>query len=176
MIEPLKRVDGSRNHDGVESKQQSSQRCNDRAFQKRGIEFHGTCPGLVRQKIQQSSGIVQKQTATELLVDSIRRVHAGELWMDSRTTKAMIQRFVEPADMPGPSVPAAPRDQNRSPLSRREREIVNLTAQGFKNGDMAAKLALSEQTVKNHLHNIFDKLGVTDRLELVLLAVANGLV
>ena len=123
-----------------------------------------------------SSGIVQKQTATELLVDSIRRVHAGELWMDSRTTTAMIQRFVEPADTPGPPVPAAPREQNRSPLSRREREIVNLTAQGFKNGDMAAKLSLSEQTIKNHLHNIFDKLGVTDRLELVLLAVANGLV
>ena len=61
-------------------------------------------------------------------------------------------------------------------MSPREREIVNLTAQGFKNGDMAAKLSLSEQTVKNHLHNIFDKLGVSDRLELVLHAVAHRLV
>ena len=122
-----------------------------------------------------SSGIVQKQTATELLVDSIRRVHAGELWMDSRTKTAVIQRFVSPGDLPSPAIPAAPGDQNRSPLSPREREIVKLTAQGFKNSDMAAKLSLSEQTVKNHLHNIFEKLGVSDRLELALLAVEHGL-
>jgi DNA-binding NarL/FixJ family response regulator len=123
-----------------------------------------------------SCGIVQKQTATELLVDSIRRVHAGELWMDSRTTTAVIQRFVSPGDLPGPASSAAHRDQSRSPLSPREREIVHLTAQGFKNGDIAAKLSLSEQTVKNHMHNIFHKLGVSDRLELVLHAVEHRLV
>jgi DNA-binding NarL/FixJ family response regulator len=123
-----------------------------------------------------SCGIVQKQTATELLVDSIRRVHAGELWMDSRTTAAVIQRFVSPGDLPSPASSAAQPDQNRSLLSPREREIVNLTAQGFKNSDMAAKLSLSEQTVKNHLHNIFDKLGVSDRLELALHAVEHRLV
>jgi two-component system nitrate/nitrite response regulator NarL len=123
-----------------------------------------------------SCGIVQKQTATELLVDSIRRVHAGELWMDSRTTTAVVQRFVSPGDLPSPAIPATPEDQNRSPLSPREREIVKLTAQGFKNSDMAAKLSLSEQTVKNHLHNIFEKLGISDRLELALHAVERGLV
>jgi len=123
-----------------------------------------------------SCGIVQKQTATELLVDSIRRVHAGELWMDSRTTAVVIQRFVSPGELPSPASPAAHRDQDRSLLSPREREIVNLTAQGFKNSDMAAKLSLSEQTIKNHLHNIFEKLGVSDRLELALLAVEHRLV
>ena len=123
-----------------------------------------------------SCGIVQKQTATDLLVDSIRRVHAGELWMDSRTTAAVIQRFVSPGDLPSPASSTAHRDQNPSPLSPREREIVNLTAQGFKNSDMAAKLSLSEQTVKNHLHNIFEKLGVSDRLELALHAVEHRLV
>jgi DNA-binding NarL/FixJ family response regulator len=60
-------------------------------------------------------------------------------------------------------------------LSPREREIVALVSQGFKNTDIAAKLQISEQTVKNHLHNIFDKLGVTDRLELALYAVQNRL-
>lgn len=123
-----------------------------------------------------SCGIVQKQTATELLVDSIRRVHAGECWMDSRTTAAVIQRFVSPGDSGGPASSAAHRDQSRSLLSPREREIVHLTAQGLKNSDMAAKLSLSEQTVKNHLHSIFDKLGVSDRLELVLHAVEHRLV
>jgi two-component system nitrate/nitrite response regulator NarL len=123
-----------------------------------------------------SCGIVQKQTATELLVDSIRGVHAGEVWMDSRTTEAVIQRFVTPCDLPPPARSAEYRYRNRSLLSPREREIVNLTAQGFKNSDMAARLSLSEQTVKNHLHNIFEKLHVSDRLELALHAIECGLV
>ncbi|MBS1858794.1 MAG: response regulator transcription factor [Acidobacteria bacterium] len=125
-----------------------------------------------------SAGIVQKQTATTLLIDSIRRVRAGEMWMDSRTTASVIQGFLSPAD-PGPAATSAPTKaqvRSRQPLSPREREIVHLTAQGFKNSDIASALTLSEQTVKNHLHNIFDKLGVTDRLELVLYAVANRLV
>ena len=68
-----------------------------------------------------------------------------------------------------------PRDRERSPLSQREREIVALVAQGFKNKEMAEKMFISEQTVKNHLHNIFDKLGVSDRLELALYAIHKGL-
>jgi DNA-binding NarL/FixJ family response regulator len=51
-------------------------------------------------------------------------------------------------------------------------EVVHMTTQGFKNSDIAAKLSLSEQTVKNHMHNIFERLEVTDRLELALFYVA----
>jgi DNA-binding NarL/FixJ family response regulator len=65
--------------------------------------------------------------------------------------------------------------RERSPLSTREREIVALVAQGYKNKEMAEKMFISEQTVKNHLHNIFDKLGVSDRLELALYAIHKGL-
>ena len=61
------------------------------------------------------------------------------------------------------------------PLSQREREIVSLVAQGYKNKEMAEKMFISEQTVKNHLHNIFDQLGVSDRLELALYAIHNNL-
>jgi DNA-binding NarL/FixJ family response regulator len=123
-----------------------------------------------------TSGIVLKQTATELLIKSIRRVHAGEIWLDSHTTAAVIRQFVSPDEPPAPPPPlAAPRDRERSPLSQREREIVALVAQGFKNKEMAEKMFISEQTVKNHLHNIFDKLGVSDRLELALYAIHNNL-
>ena len=76
---------------------------------------------------------------------------------------------------PPPPATPAPRDRERSPLSQREREIVALVAQGFKNKEMAEKMFISEQTVKNHLHNIFDKLGVSDRLELALYAIHNNL-
>ena len=114
-------------------------------------------------------GIVLKQTATELLIKSIRKVHAGEIWLDSHTTAAVMRQFSSPMD----SAPlgGSGRDRDRSPLSQREREIVVLVAQGFKNKEMAEKMFISEQTVKNHLHNIFDKLGVSDRLELALYAI-----
>jgi DNA-binding NarL/FixJ family response regulator len=128
-----------------------------------------------------TSGIVLKQTATELLIKSIRKVHAGEIWLDSHTTAAVIRTFVAADEastttsaLPQPMSPA-PRDRERSPLSQREREIVALVAQGFKNKEMAEKMFISEQTVKNHLHNIFDKLGVSDRLELALYAIHNNL-
>jgi two-component system, NarL family, nitrate/nitrite response regulator NarL len=122
-----------------------------------------------------TSGIVLKQTATELLIKSIRKVHAGEIWLDSHTTAAVIRQFVAAEEAPPPPMPAATRDRERSPLSQREREIVALVAQGFKNKEMAEKMFISEQTVKNHLHNIFDKLGVSDRLELALYAIHNNL-
>ncbi len=126
-----------------------------------------------------TSGIVLKQTATELLIKSIRKVHAGEIWLDSHTTAAVIRQFVanDEAQPAMPSLPPAPptRERERSPLSQREREIVALVAQGFKNKEMAEKMFISEQTVKNHLHNIFDKLGVSDRLELALYAIHNNL-
>src|ERR1700729_256847 len=74
-----------------------------------------------------TSGIVLKQTATELLIKSIRKVHAGEIWLDSHTTAAVIRQFVA-NDAPPPSAQpaAAPRERERSPLSQREREIVAL--------------------------------------------------
>ena len=124
-----------------------------------------------------TSGIVLKQTATELLIKSIRKVHAGEIWLDSHTTAAVIRQFVANDEAPAPPMPSTTptRERERSPLSQREREIVALVAQGFKNKEMAEKMFISEQTVKNHLHNIFDKLGVSDRLELALYAIHNNL-
>ena len=125
-----------------------------------------------------TSGIVLKQTATDQLIKSIRKVHVGEIWLDSHTTAAVIRQFVANEDAAPPPQPlsgAPPRERERSPLSQREREIVALVAQGFKNKEMAEKMFISEQTVKNHLHNIFDKLGVSDRLELALYAIHNNL-
>jgi len=118
------------------------------------------------------SGIVLKQTAPELIVKSIRKVHGGEIWLDSHTTAAVMRQFAAPGEIGGTG---SGKSRERSPLSHREREIVQLVAQGYKNKEMAEKMFISEQTVKNHLHNIFDKLGVSDRLELALYAIHKGL-
>jgi DNA-binding NarL/FixJ family response regulator len=123
------------------------------------------------------SGIVLKQTAPELIVKSIRKVHSGEIWLDSHTTAAVMRQFstgLEGSNGAGQSNGGG-KGRERSPLSAREREIVALVAQGYKNKEMAEKMFISEQTVKNHLHNIFDKLGVSDRLELALYAIHKGL-
>jgi DNA-binding NarL/FixJ family response regulator len=119
------------------------------------------------------SGIVLKQTAPELIVKSIRKVHGGEIWLDSHTTAAVMRQFAAPGEVGSGS--GTGKSRERSPLSHREREIVQLVAQGYKNKEMAEKMFISEQTVKNHLHNIFDKLGVSDRLELALYAIHKGL-
>ncbi|MCW5982786.1 MAG: response regulator transcription factor [Bryobacteraceae bacterium] len=117
------------------------------------------------------AGIVVKQTAPELIVKSIRKVHEGEIWLDSNTTAAVMRQFATVEDAGASSS----RRGTRSPLSAREKEIVALVAQGYRNREMAEKMFISEQTVKNHLHNIFDKLGVSDRLELALYAIHKGL-
>ena len=119
------------------------------------------------------SGIVPKTTSTELLLKSIRKVHAGEIWLDRLSTADVIRRLSKKG---AGNVAARQglREQGAA-LSTREREIVGLIAQGFKNKDMAERLFISEQTVKNHLHNIFDKLGVSDRLELALYAIHHKL-
>ena len=116
------------------------------------------------------SGIVLKQTAPELIVKSIRKVNSGEIWLDSHTTAAVMRQFSTNLDGSS-SQGSNGKGRERSPLSTREREIVALVAQGYKNKEMAEKMFISEQTVKNHLHNIFDKLGVSDRLELALYAI-----
>ena len=120
------------------------------------------------------SGIVLKQTAPELIVKSIRKVNAGEIWLDSHTTAAVMRQFAT-GHRGGRWQWLRQGARAQSPLSTREREIVALVAQGYKNKEMAEKMFISEQTVKNHLHNIFDKLGVSDRLELALYAIHKGL-
>jgi DNA-binding NarL/FixJ family response regulator len=123
-----------------------------------------------------ASGIVFKQTLTELLIKRIREVHRGLMCVDLNTAVAFVDRVAAADQAPPASVRhSAPSDRNRSLLSAREREIVTLVAQGLKNKELAETLFIREQTVKNHLHNIFDKLGLGDRLELALFAVENNL-
>ena len=74
------------------------------------------------------------------------------------------------------------KDSNGSPrgdkplLSDREKQVVQLVVQGYCNREIGQKLFISDQTVKNHLHNLFNKLGVSDRLELALYAIHHRLI
>jgi len=113
-------------------------------------------------------GVVLKQSASDLLLKSIRRVAEGEIWLDNRMTAEVIEAFKKSSE--------SGQRREKPLLSAREKEIVQLVAQGFRNREIGEKLFISEQTVKNHLHNIFDKLGVSDRLELALYAIHHRLI
>jgi DNA-binding NarL/FixJ family response regulator len=113
-------------------------------------------------------GVVLKQSATDLLVKSIHRVHAGEICLDNRMTAEVMKAFSKFSEAGSP--------REKPLVSQREKEIVQLVAQGFHNKEIGENLFISEQTVKNHLHNIFDKLGVSDRLELALYAIHHRLI
>jgi len=113
-------------------------------------------------------GVVLKQSASELLLKSIRQVHDGEIWLDNRMTAEVIDAFKKSAE--------SGQRREKPLLSDREKEVVQLVVQGFRNREIGEKLFISEQTVKNHLHNIFDKLSVSDRLELALYAMHHKLV
>jgi DNA-binding NarL/FixJ family response regulator len=120
-------------------------------------------------------GIISKSATINLIEKSIQKVHAGEIWLDSHTTAAVIRQFSSPSDFPAIHASNGKSTRERAQLSQREREIIILIAQGYKNKEIAEKMFITEQTVKNHLHNVFDKLGVSDRLELALYAIHNSL-
>lgn len=107
-------------------------------------------------------GFLVKDAPPELFFKCIRKVHLGEIWLNGRLTEAVMAAL-------GTQPSAAPVAE-KGGLSRREMEVVQLLVQGYKNKDIAQELFISEKTVKNHLSAIFNKLGVSDRLELTLYA------
>jgi len=130
-------------------------------------------PDMLTQAVRHGvAGVVARKSPTETLLKCIRKVHVGELWLDRATTAEVVRQLTS-KPIPAPRH-VAPNDKPVA-LSKREREIVGLVAQGFRNREMADKLFISEQTVKNHLHNIFEKIGVQDRLELALYAIYHRL-
>ena len=112
-------------------------------------------------------GVVLKELAPQLLVECIRKVYAGEQWLDKQLSNLALDALLrrETAGRARSSV-----------LSPRETEIVRMVAGGLGNRELAERLGVSEGTVKIHLHNIYKKLKVHSRLELVLHAQANKLV
>ena len=115
-----------------------------------------------------AAGVVLKEHAAEVLLKAIKKVHAGELWLDRTMMGSLLREVTH-----GPKVDAE--TLKIASLTRREREVLTLIAQGLKNRDIGARLFISETTVTHHLSSIFSKLGVSDRLELVIYAFANNL-
>ena len=115
-------------------------------------------------------GVVLKDSATQLLLKAIHTVMSGEYWVGRESVSNLVQYLR--TLMQSSSDEAR---QKKFGLTPRELEIVSAVVAGYSNKEIAEYFKISEDTVKHHLSNIFDKLGVSTRLELALFAVNQAL-
>jgi two-component system, NarL family, nitrate/nitrite response regulator NarL len=115
-------------------------------------------------------GVVMKDAATQVLLKAIHTVMAGEYWVNLTSVSNLVQYLRSMSD-------SADQEAKRKKfgLTPRELEIVSAVVAGFANKEIAEYFKISEDTVKHHLSNIFDKVGVSTRLELALFAVNQSL-
>ena len=113
-------------------------------------------------------GIVSRSISPDLLVRCIRKVAAGETWLDNKGVNWVIEAYRSQA-----SQLTAPRTKSR--ISDKELTIISCVTQGMRNKEIAKEVGTSEQVIKNYLRKIYDKLGVSDRLELALYCIHHGL-
>ena len=115
-------------------------------------------------------GVVLKDSATQVLLNAIREVMRGQYWVGRETISNLMQ-YLQSMTASAPPPPAT----KRFGLTPREMEVVSAIVAGYTNKDIASHFNISEDTVKHHLSKIFDKLGVSTRLELALFAVNQSL-
>jgi DNA-binding NarL/FixJ family response regulator len=114
-----------------------------------------------------ASGFVLKDDPPEQLIEAIRTVAAGDALLSPAVTRRVIRQF---ARKPRPEPPTG-----LDELTAREREILRLIASGLSNAEIAGELYIGDTTVKTHVTHIFQKLGLRDRVQAVVLAYQSGL-
>src|SRR5487761_1332783 len=106
-------------------------------------------------------GVISRSISPDLLIRCIRKIAEGETWIDNQSVSWVIEAYRAQA-----TTLTNPRTQPR--LSPKEMSIIACVTQGMRNKEIAYKIGTTEQVVKNYLRKIYDKLGVSDRLELAL--------
>jgi DNA-binding NarL/FixJ family response regulator len=117
-----------------------------------------------------ASGFLLKDLPAERLPEAVLAVAAGEGLLAPAITRRLVERF---ATIPGPD---AEESFGLDELTVREREVFELVGRGLTNAEIAARLVVSEATVKTHVARIFSKLGVHDRAQAVVVAYESGAV
>jgi two-component system, NarL family, nitrate/nitrite response regulator NarL len=114
-------------------------------------------------------GIISRSISPDLLVRCVRRIAAGETWIDNQSVNWVIEAYRAQA-----AALVSPKTQPR--LSPKEMAIITCITQGKRNKEIAFQLGTTEQVIKNYLRKIYDKLGVSDRLELALYCLHNKII
>jgi two-component system, NarL family, nitrate/nitrite response regulator NarL len=115
-------------------------------------------------------GMVLKEASTQSLIKAIRSVMAGQYWIGQESVSDLVGALHDL--LPSPR----PKNSNYFGLTARERKVMEAVVAGYTNRDIAQTFSISEQTVKHHITSIFDKLGVSSRVEVALFAVKHQLV
>jgi len=113
-------------------------------------------------------GILPRSIAPEMLVKCVRKVAAGETWIDNQSVNWVIEAYRSQA-----AQLTSPRPKTK--LSDKELLIISCVTQGMRNKEIASEIGTTEQVVKNYLRKVYDKLGVSDRLELALYCIHHRL-
>lgn len=111
-----------------------------------------------------AKGILCREDSLAPLCKCIQTVFLGQIWANSDQLECVLEAFARVAP------PRLVETAGKPPLSKREREVAELVSEGLSNREIAQQLRLSEHTVKNYLFHIFEKLGMSSRVELVLYA------
>jgi DNA-binding NarL/FixJ family response regulator len=129
-------------------------------------------PEVHRQAIRHGAlGLVFKEKAVETLLQAITKVRAGEVWLEPTMIAQVLGDLTRPQLSPQTSSEAT----KIARLTEREREVITLVGEGLRNKHIAARLYISEATVRHHLTAIFAKLDISDRFELAIYAYQHGL-
>jgi DNA-binding NarL/FixJ family response regulator len=118
-------------------------------------------------------GVLAKDKTSEVLIKAIRKVCAGEVWLERSMTASLLEQIRKTNESPADGDFEAGKIAS---LTKREREIISLVAEGLGTKPLAGRLFISEKTVRNHMASIYGKLEVSDRLELAIYAGRHGLI
>jgi len=114
-------------------------------------------------------GVVSKMETSDLLIKAVRKVHAGEMWLNRSMMANAVRQIQSRQNRPDPIAAKI------ASLTVRELDVVRILGKGCKNKEIAERMFISEKTVRHYLTSIFSKLGVDDRLELMIFSYQNGL-
>jgi len=114
-----------------------------------------------------AKGVFFRADSVRPLAKCICDVHQGQIWAGSRELGFLLAAFTEPSGSRVPNYAAM------AQLSRRESEVVRCIAEGLTNRQIAERLALSEHTIKNYIFRIFEKVGISSRVELIVYALGH---
>ena len=117
-----------------------------------------------------AAGFLLKDAPRERLIEAIRVVHSGEALLSPSITRRLIEDFAARSD------PIEPPAAVLAELTPREREVLGLVAHGLSNAEIAARLVVTEATVKSHVGAVLLKLGLRDRVQAVVFAYEHGIV
>ncbi|WHH59116.1 response regulator transcription factor [Petroclostridium sp. X23] len=132
------------------------------------LTIHAEREYLIKTVQLGAAGYVLKDADSDVLIEAIQSVYKGQSYIQPNLTTDLIKEFTQ-------GTIDEQRSRGENQLTQREIEVLELIAEGMLNKEIAAKLYISEKTVKNHVSNIFKKLNVSDRTQAAIYAFKNNI-